>query len=587
MSFKQTISAIFLFSVLSIVCLQSCRKIQDEVSIENNSATLYGRVTDESGNAIVGALVTTGTYSTNTDALGIFILNNISTNLKSTTVKVNKSGYFKGSRTMMLQRGQKHEVKIILLEKSYSQSFNSISGGTINFAEGIQLTFRQYALKTKGNGTLYSGNVTVFARRIDPTTEIGKTSMPGDLIGLPADSSSEKMLVSYGMMVAELYDDSGNELQLVDGKEAEMTLDVPASLVSGANTTIPLWYYDETKGKWIEEGSATLQAGKYVGKVKHFSFWNCDRPETAIEFEATFVDQENHPLNGYTVKLTNTQNYASANGITNSNGWVGGFIYSSATIKMEVYNYSLCGNVPLYNQTINTGNTNLNLGVITVTLPLPVTTIKGMVLDCNSTALGNSLVYLSSPFNSFVTTNSSSGAFVYSYPCATIASVGISAYNINTQEYGYQLFQITSGVVNNMGSVFACSGVKPFMKFTIRNNTSVLYDSFYYSFPNQLTYCEKSSGLFDFYSNNKLVFGGVSDSTIGVHSITKGGLPKSGIVQNVDSLIMTQGVSSTVNFTNFSSNPGDVSGSFNLNLTGSPSQISYTVTGTFRANRRN
>src|SRR5690606_555839 len=120
-----------------------------------------------------------------------------------------------------------------------------------------------------------------------------------------------------------------------------------------APATIPLWYFDETKGMWIEEGSATLQGNTYTGTVTHFSFWNWDIPFSAIIMELTLVDQNNNPLQNYTIKLTNTANSDWRSGTTNADGWVGGLTYSNATLTLEVYN-GVCTNIPIHTQTITT-----------------------------------------------------------------------------------------------------------------------------------------------------------------------------------------------------------------------------------------
>jgi hypothetical protein len=45
--------------------------------------------------------------------------------------------------------------------------------------------------------------------------------------------------------------------------------------------SIPILFYDEKKGEWREEGSATLSGTNYVAKVKHFSAINADHTKTA------------------------------------------------------------------------------------------------------------------------------------------------------------------------------------------------------------------------------------------------------------------------------------------------------------------
>ena len=87
------------------------------------------------------------------------------------------------------------------------------------------------------------------------------------LFGLNEDGN-ERGLKTYGMTVVELEDPSGNPLQLAAGSPVEMTTDIPASLQGDAPATIPLWYFDEEMGIWMEEGSAELVNGDtYIGKV--------------------------------------------------------------------------------------------------------------------------------------------------------------------------------------------------------------------------------------------------------------------------------------------------------------------------------
>jgi hypothetical protein len=48
-------------------------------------------------------------------------------------------------------------------------------------------------------------------------------------------------------------------------------------MVSVAPPTIEMWFFDEVKGIWKEEGIGTKQGSVYVGEVSHFSSWNFDK----------------------------------------------------------------------------------------------------------------------------------------------------------------------------------------------------------------------------------------------------------------------------------------------------------------------
>jgi hypothetical protein len=120
------------------------------------------------------------------------------------------------------------------------------------------------------NGDLPTGNVSVALTPIDPAQNIDL--MPGDMMISSGDS-----IESFGAMTVEFKDANGNPLNLGSGETA--TISFPA-VTRGTTlaTTVPLYFYNETTGYWVEEGTATLSADKtyYEGTVSHFTTWNCD-----------------------------------------------------------------------------------------------------------------------------------------------------------------------------------------------------------------------------------------------------------------------------------------------------------------------
>ncbi|WP_315814831.1 hypothetical protein [Paraflavitalea speifideaquila] len=121
----------------------------------------------------------------------------------------------------------------------------------------------------------YTGQVNVVANYINPTSPDFFARMPGDLAADNADNK-RGALISYGMSNLDLLDDKGNKLKIKAGKDVMVTLPVPQKLQSSATPSIDMWYFDEEKGIWKQEGKGAYQHGKYVGKVTHFSVWNYD-----------------------------------------------------------------------------------------------------------------------------------------------------------------------------------------------------------------------------------------------------------------------------------------------------------------------
>ena len=283
--------------VLSFITLllNSCNlkdKFKQETTPNTNlvNASIIGIVKDEMDIAIPNATIISGSATTISDANGVFVFSNIQCSKKSTTIKISKQGYFNGYKSISVQANEKQNVYVSLLKKENPLSLNATNGGMISSGNGIEIAFPANGLINKNTGQAYNGLANIFIKKIDPTTELGKKTMPGNLVG-QTTNSEEKLLQSFGMLGVEMEDANGNPLQLATGKEATINYEIPASLVSQSQSSIPLWHFDDTKMVWIEEGSATKQGTKYVGNVKHFSFWNYDQPFAAINLEMTLKDQ--------------------------------------------------------------------------------------------------------------------------------------------------------------------------------------------------------------------------------------------------------------------------------------------------------
>jgi protocatechuate 3,4-dioxygenase beta subunit len=581
----------------SLTGLQSCKyktdyQINTNPNVYDNSkivvASFYGQLLDEAGAPIENATVTTSGYTTQTDVNGLYFFNNINTPEHNTCIKASKIGFFNGFRSMMVKAGDKHEVKLTLMKKDNAQSYVSSAGGTISTGNGLSITFPASALKNKATGLPYNGQVYVYAKRIDPTTSLGRNTMPGDLRGVSV-GQNENMLRSFGMLVAELYDASGNALQLAETQEATISLDIPSSSVSSAPASIALWYFDEVKGIWVEEGRAMLQGNKYVGTVKHFSFWNCDTPEAAIQLEMTLIDQNNNPLSGYTVKLTNTANLDQRYGTTNASGWVGGLVYSNATLTMEVFsNINVCGaSTPMYTQTVTTGAINQNLGTIIVNVASPATaTISGTIVDCANNPISNASL-LVQPLGLVIVPNAA-GQFSYTIPCTPTGVLTYYAYDLTNNVYGFTTGTVVSGN-NIIGNQAACGNVTPYLNITLTNTVTLVSATKNFLSPVDNVSAMVDSAMTNAYStitasgSTGFVYIQANDSTVGSHLVIGSSLYGIGTFTDTQFSV----VSGSVNYTSFPLFPGDVIGTFSLNLTGNPSGNTYTATGNFRAPRQN
>jgi hypothetical protein len=372
-------------SVLSTLLLVSAALIfsacnTDSVGPDGSSVrtTISGRVLDEADKPVSGATVSGHGGTTTTDANGFFILKDLSVPSDRCFVICTKSGFLKGIRAASPRSNGSTPMEIVLLKSlvvtTVNSSFPKIvtldNGGTVVLPpDGFQLM----------DGTSYNGSVEVVARRLDPgLTEFGRI-FPGDILGKRIDGS-EVSLLSYGVIIVELQSTSGQPLQLISGKTAKLTFPIPASMRSSAPATIPLWYLDESIGKWKEEGSATKSGDFYIGDVAHFTPWNCDDPlATPCFLHLRVLTRRGKPAGGVRVRV------GQIIFITDANGDVRGYGTQQTTAQVP----------PELNFGIGSEVIDVSCvagQAVDRTLIIDGATVSGLVINCEGKPIA-SLVY--------------------------------------------------------------------------------------------------------------------------------------------------------------------------------------------------
>jgi hypothetical protein len=321
---------------------------------------------------------------------------------------------------------------------------------------------------------------------------------------------------------------------------------------------------------WVEDGGAVLEGNEYVGKVKHFSFWNCDTPEAAINLQMTIQDQNGNPLQNYTVKLKNLANLD----------------YSNAVLLLEVFDNNICGiATPLYSTTITTGAVNMNLGIITVNLALVnACTFTATIHDCLGNPITNASVYIQ-PLDLLLTPNAL-GQVNYALPCVPPAPITLFAYDLTNNVYGSSNYTLVTGA-NNIGILSACGNVAPFLTINLTNTVTMATGTKTFLLPANTLSCYLQGPMTYLSASDP----GIANLYMGVDGITTGTFNISscnlnGVGGFADTSFTLTGVNSAT-FSAFPAFPGDVQGTFSTNYIGNPSGNSYTATGTFRIPRNN
>ena len=321
-----------LTAILAIAVI-GCKKNSDDEKPTGNMQTvaLSGVVTDINEAPLSGVTVTTGTATAMTNAKGEFTFTQAQVINKRAVIKFEKSGYF--SLTRSREKANEMFMNAVLYpcgnnDISVQTTFDATKEKTLAVG-GMKVLFQASSI-VRPDGSEYSGTVNANMLYLDPNNENFAGLMPGgDLMAIQANGS-EAMLISYGMFNMALTDNAGNPLQLKSGSPAEATFPMPAGMASGAPASMPLWSFNEEKGIWTEEGTATLKGGAYVGMVTHFSWVNCDEPGGVVTLKGKVVDCEGKPVSNAKVKSGQTSVF------TNNKGEYSGLIPANKTCTLSV-----------------------------------------------------------------------------------------------------------------------------------------------------------------------------------------------------------------------------------------------------------
>ena len=440
--------------------------------------TFAGRIIDESGEAVKGALVKAGDEAAVTDANGVFRLESLRLPAMHAMVTVSKAGYFDVSRPYIVEDDALQTITIQLLEKKQAGLISAGAGGLVNVPGGPSLNFPANAV-TDANGNAYSGTALVFARYLDPSDPNLGLFLPGDMTAENA-ADEEVFLATYGMLGVEIEGPNGQKLKIASGKEVELRMPILASQLASAPSSIPLWHYDLEDGHWKEEGSAQKVGNEYVGKVSHFSFWNCDAPFPLTQLHGKiYLENANQPLANACVRITMLSTGAYSFGYTDGNGHFGGCIPKDEALKLEVILPESCGGQVYHTENVGpfSGVSTLPNIIIPASAQLPLIRISGRLVGCSGQSIPNGYLKFEvvNEFKNFLFADAN-GSFNY---------VGVLC-NSNTQAgilTGYDLTNLLESLpltvsippnTANVGDITICTALTEYIRYTLDGGQEIV-----------------------------------------------------------------------------------------------------------------
>ncbi|HMT30636.1 MAG TPA: hypothetical protein PKD91_15275 [Bacteroidia bacterium] len=378
---KRAVTLFVVILVLFSACENGVDLVEDGVTPSGTklSTNLSGIVLNENGEPASGVLVSVDGNTTMTNAFGIYFFEDVKVSKDRFVVTGRRTGYFDAVKAVTFIKGSNcHYANLNLMAKSLAGNFQSASGGTITFSNGSSISFPPGSI-VDASGNLYSGNVNVYAVHINEDTPDFLSKIPGGDLRAKDVSGQDKILQTYGMMKTELVGSGGQKLNLAPQKKATINFAIASTQLSSATATIPLWYFDESKAMWMEEGTATKNGNKFQGDVAHFTWWNCDYPVQMCNIQGIVKDCLGVPLGNLTIQFNGMYTLT-----TNSQGQYQAMWPYTIPISAQVL-MSMNPGLNANSNIIQAGPFSMNSTNVLPDLIVPCTTskIKGALKDCN------------------------------------------------------------------------------------------------------------------------------------------------------------------------------------------------------------
>lgn len=441
-------------------------------SVNNITGDLIGQVVDENNQPMSDVKIKMNGENYFTNVFGHFTINDVTMNSLGQHVEAFQNAtHFPGSRRFFPQEGKTSRIKIQMIKKEFDNEFSALEGATVLIEGGASVEFKPNSIKD-ANGNIYEGTVMIASHWLDPLAKETLDKMPGNLQGVNI-LSEEVALQTFGMIAVELESPNGERLNIADGNSATITMPVSDELLSIAPDEIPLWSFNDEYGLWQEESVATLQNNTYVGKVEHFSFWNCDYPFPIVQVDGTFTDTDGNPLEGFLVEVE-LGNGSVGTGYTTNTGTFYGKFPANEILTFNLYDN--CDNL-ISSQDFGPFTITTSIGTIAISsINVNNTIIKGTLRDCDNNLIENGMVIVTmSGYQSYFYIES--GEFeIFLTACNNVSEIEVYGVNLDNLETS-AISTASFNQISDLGDVQVCNngGLQNYIRIIYNSDTSLVF----------------------------------------------------------------------------------------------------------------
>lgn len=210
------------------------------------------------------------------------------------------------------------EVQLVPVDASVT--FNNSESNELLVDNDVLIVLPADAFASE-DGSSYSGSVIAEITVIDPRMD--PELMPGNYQTIDESTGEIANIESFGAINATFETPDGQSLQVAEGQNVEIRIPL-AGTNATAPTTIPLYYYNDDSGFWIEEGEAVLTEIEggwfYIGTVTHFTTWNADQVYNTVNVHGCVNYIDGTSANGAIIRSTGVNYLGTSNAYADESG---------------------------------------------------------------------------------------------------------------------------------------------------------------------------------------------------------------------------------------------------------------------------
>ena len=354
----------------------------------------------------------------------------------------------------------------MLLEKTIVGTVESGKAQTITLPDGFSIDLNGRYVNSEGN--LYKGDVNVAIKYIPAASSDLFSQAPGTFFG-ENKNNKEGILETYGIAAIEISGSNGELLQISGESDAVIHIPIAPSKLANAPNTIPLWFFDEASGYWIEEGEASLVNGAYQGTVSHFTFWGSNAFASHAVLRGNVIDINGNPKSFADVNLISNGNFTNGQS-PNYQGSFFSFVPANQTVTVEYIDD--CGNI-LQSWTVGpypaSNSLTGNIETFQVTNQNPnAETVTGVLNDCNGNLVANGHIVVDLGLTTYSTQIVNGNInFVLNNLCSPLTSFDYTVYDDQALTQSALMTATVTNPSTNIGTVVACNAINEYVTFSI------------------------------------------------------------------------------------------------------------------------